>query len=104
MVTLKNPTDALVKMVYLGKEYSLAPMDSDTFSDDVAEFWIAIHQFLEVGASPVSEAPKVKEFVAKAPEKEEEKTILEEAIEVEVKEVKVEDFEIKPAKKVISKK
>lgn len=75
MVTLRNPSDNDVSIVYLGKPYSIGAEAAGVFPDDVADFWKGIHQFLvvestEVIAPVVSKKVEVEE-VQELEEKEE---------------------------------
>lgn len=62
MVTLKNPTDTIVSVQYLGREYSLEAGAVGEFSDEVADFWRGVHEFLivtEETSRVAEEAPEV---------------------------------------------
>lgn len=63
MITLYNPTSNDVHITYKGTNYNIAPESKLHVSEEVAEFWTKVHQFLQSNAyvQPVkAEAKKTK--------------------------------------------
>ncbi len=62
---ITNPTSERISIVFRGTDYALEAGESDSFSDEVTNFWKGIHQFIGVEAEKKvevkKETPKVEE-------------------------------------------
>lgn len=63
-----NPTEDAIEIMFKGEKFSVEGKGSVEVSADVAEFWLKIHQFMEVADS----APKAAKKTVKKEEKKEE--------------------------------
>lgn len=48
MITLYNPTNKTVTITFEGTIYSISPLSTTQVYNNVAEFWLTIHAFLQV--------------------------------------------------------
>jgi len=58
---VKNPTDKVVNLNYLGEDYTIKANSSEDFPEDVAKHWVRMYEFMTLEAdTPKKEEKETK--------------------------------------------
>lgn len=63
MITIKNPTQSTLSIVFRGQEFTIEAGASLVVRPEVAAFWKGIHGFIETSKSTKEESPVEEESV-----------------------------------------